>query len=204
MKNKRKVRLIFIGLSVLGLILIVAIVWALVSQNMSHKKKVLKPPASHLVQSSRSSTSLSSSNKIESKSDSSFGASEETQLEILKFVDAYYNTSKVGDNETAVKPYVTSSIYNWIVNQNNDGGRGTKVSQKVTSASVFIDAKNALAIVQVTMTANYSASHGGKFDSSANQTVKNNLYLTYTKESNRYLVSKIQFLNIVGNSGSDN
>ena len=120
-----------------------------------------------------------------------------TQAEVQRFLIAYYTKKDLGENRDRYKPYMTQSMYDKTVKEENlpinQAYKGYTVNQVFQRANIYIDQTNLKVLVQVKFKNTQRVKKGS--DDRAIKDVSNaaNIQLTYRYDKNKkkYLVNDI-------------
>ena len=120
-----------------------------------------------------------------------------TQAEVQRFLIAYYTKKDLGENRDRYKPFMTQSMYDKTVKEENlpinQAYKGYTVNQVFQRANIYIDQTNLKVLVQVKFKNTQRVKKGS--DDRAIKDVSNqaNLQLTYKydKSKKKYFVNEL-------------
>lgn len=116
-----------------------------------------------------------------------------TEKMVNDFLIAYYTKSDLGENRERYKEYMTTSLYNATVTDENSAEqqayKGYLVNYVFDEAKIYIDQKNKIVIADISYTNDELKKKGSSEDASEDVNHEVTMKLTYTDINGEYKIS---------------
>lgn len=118
-----------------------------------------------------------------------------TEKLVKEFLLVYYTKKDLEENRPRYKPYMTESMYEAAVKEENSAVyqayKGYVVDQVFDSATIYIDKENRTALAQVTYSSVLLSEKHNRQGLSTNQTTSVSVRLNYVVDKDKLLVSRV-------------
>lgn len=127
-----------------------------------------------------------------------------TNNQVEKFLISYYTKKDLEENRNRYQPFMTKQLYESVVANEelaiNQAYKGYLINQIYQDSEIYINTKNNVALAKVTYTNTLLTNKDKDKGDSKKSTNEETLKLSYVKENKKFLVSKIDSVEIVNAS----
>lgn len=119
-----------------------------------------------------------------------------TEQQVEDFLIAYYTKKDLEENRPRYKPFMTDSMYQEAVQEEdkpvNQTYKGYVVDQAFESASIYIDVEHKVALAQVQYTSTTLTEKDNRDSKGLTGTTKVTIRLTYVEQDGKLLINNIE------------
>ena len=119
-----------------------------------------------------------------------------TEQQVEDFLIAYYTKKDLEENRPRYKPFMTDSMYQETVQEEqksvNQTYKGYVVDQAFESGSIYIDKQHKIALAQVQYTSTTLTEKDNRASKGLSGSTKATIRLTYVEKAGKLLINKIE------------